>query len=81
MRRFTVNKQKGLEIHVDASQCTGLQIERFHIKALVGSLFCVLGQNILQDYYYNSASTNCGVQMGSSELMPEVGAGGGGGAI
>ena len=72
MRRFPVNKQKGLEIHVDASQC----IERFHSKALAGSLAWVLGQNILQAYYYNSASINPGVQMGSGELMPEVGGGG-----
>lgn len=71
MRRFPVNKQKGLEIHVDASQC----IERFHSKALAGSLAWVLGQNILQAYYYNSASINPGVQMGSGELMPEVGGG------
>ena len=68
MRRFTNNKQKGLEIHVDASQRTGLQIERSYSKALAGSLFCVLGQSILQAYYYNSASINPGVQMVSSEL-------------
>ena len=44
------------------------RLKGFYSKALVGSLFCVLGQNILQDYYYNSASINPGVQMGSSEL-------------
>ena len=35
---------------------------------MAGSLFCVLGQSILQAYYYNSASINPGVQMVSSEL-------------
>ena len=45
---------------------------------MAGSLFCVLGQSILQAYYYNSASINPGVQMVSSELNAW---GGGGGAV